>query len=49
MPFRGSETWNARRRIVAADEPYFARTDFDAMDAEVRAGLDAFIAKLGGR
>ena len=49
MPFRGCETWNARRRVNPDDEAYFARTDFAAMDAEIRAGLNAFIDKLGGR
>lgn len=46
---RGSQTWNGRRYVNPSDEAYFARTDYAAMDSEIRAALDAFIDKLGGR
>jgi hypothetical protein len=49
MQFAGSAGWNARRVVVPGDEAYFARTDYAAMDAEIRVGLDAFIDQLGGR
>lgn len=48
MRFRGAAEWNARRTITASDEAYFARTDYAVMDKEIRDGLLAFIAKLGG-
>ena len=49
MPFAGAAAWGDRRRVVAEDEGFFARTDYDAQVAEVRAGLEAFVDKLGGR
>jgi hypothetical protein len=49
LPFKGAEGWNERRRAVAADEAYFARTDYDAMDREIAVGLEVLISKLGGR
>lgn len=49
MPFDGAEAWNAiRRRGTPACDAYFARTDFDAMDAELVAEVEKFIAALGG-
>jgi hypothetical protein len=42
------QAYNATRRIVASDEAYFARRDFDVMEKEIRDGLHAFVAKLGG-
>lgn len=49
MPFAGAEEWNATRYVNPADEAYFARTDYTAMDAEIEGGLYAFIDQLGGR
>jgi phytanoyl-CoA hydroxylase len=49
MPFRGAEGWNARRHVNPSDEAYFARTDYPAMEKEIKDGLWAFIDKLGGR
>jgi hypothetical protein len=49
MPFVGSSEWNAHRYKNPSDEAYFARTDYPAMDNEIRVGLNAFIDKLGGR
>lgn len=49
LPFKGAEEYNRRRRIVAGDEPYFARTDYDNMEREIRKGLEEFIDVLGGR
>lgn len=51
MPFEGCDTWNARRYKSSnpAEEAYFARTDYGNMEQEIRAGLLAFVDKLGGR
>ncbi len=43
------QVWNERRRVEPADEPFFAREDYAAIEAEIRAGLNAFINQLGGR
>jgi phytanoyl-CoA hydroxylase len=49
MPFKGADTWNARRYANPGDEAYFARTDYAAMEQEIKDGLWAFIDQLGGR
>lgn len=49
MPFSGAAAWNDKRRTVPEDESFFSRTDYAAQIAEVRAGLEAFVDKLGGR
>lgn len=49
LPFAGADSWNTRRHVNPADEAYFARTDYAAMEDDIRKGLFAFIDQLGGR
>ena len=50
MAFSGAGVWNASRRLGTPEsEARFARTDFDAIDAELVAEAEGFIAALGGR
>ena len=50
MSFEGAAAWNASRRIGTAEcEAFFARTDFAAIDRELVAEVEEFVAALGGR
>ena len=49
FPFDGCEQWNEKRRIVAEDESYFDRTDYDVMEKEIRDEVLGFITQLGGK
>jgi hypothetical protein len=66
---RTPQSWNSKRYVNPADEPYFTVAEREEAQArgkgaaagsgplvgrarqteEIRAGLDAFIAQLGGR
>ena len=49
MPFKGCNEWNAKRYINPRDEPYYNRTDYNAIEKDIKDGLWKFIDQLGGR
>lgn len=46
MAFEGSGQWNAERYKDPEDEGYFARTDLEQMEVEIRAELDALMLEV---